>query len=63
MLKNDDEHHIVTAQYISVRELQVRVPKGADPRDPSNWIEIESEGETDFYLYDTIDSEEADLGP
>ena len=40
------------------KELIVEVAKGLNPEDPANWGEIESEKETDYYLYDVYSAEE-----
>jgi len=44
----------VTAEYIAQMDLLVEVAEGDDPLDPGNWIEIISEEQSDFRLYDVI---------
>lgn len=47
----------VETLYHSTRELEVLVDDSVDKHgamDPENWIEIESENEIDFWLYDVV---------
>lgn len=44
--------YTITATYSVIKELEVEVPLGADPKDPTNWGDIQSEHDIDCSLFD-----------
>jgi len=48
----------VLTQNRVTRTLVVRVLEGDNPSDPSTWLEIEKETETDSHLWDVVGYEE-----
>jgi len=50
--------YLIRAQYMADVKLEVEVEDGEDPKDPANWISIESENQYDYSLWDVIDATE-----
>ena len=57
MVKQEIEEWIVTADYMTEKEMVVTVKKGDDPLDPGKWIDVLDERDIDCSLWDTKKAE------